>query len=142
MSKRKKIALLMGALLGAALLFACWLWPISLADQLPEETWQSIQVSQCRERSQIWAFSRDSEGWAALETALEQTRVKRRAGKFDGLDESDFQLWLYPQSGSRTVVYVRKNGSIAVAPEGDFDHYRYYDSGEELYRQLTNLLAK
>lgn len=142
MSKSKKRGILMLALvvLGAVLAWACWQRPLSLAQQLPEKTWQTIRVSRGLERLQTWEFSQGSEVWGEWNALLEQTRVTRWAGKLYGLDEKDFELCLYPESGSRTVVYLKENGTIAVAPEGDFDHYQYYDSGEELFCQLTRLL--
>lgn len=142
MSKGKKRRILMPvlAVLCAA---AAWLWwqrPLSLAQQLPETAWKTIRVSRGLEQPETWEFHRGSEAWAELTAGLEQTRVTRRSGKPDGLNEDDVELWLYPKAGSRTVVYVKESGSLAVAPAGDFDHYRYYDGGKALFRQLTQLL--
>ena len=142
MSKGKKRRILMLALAVLAAVLA-WLWwqrPLSLAQQLPETTWKTIRVSRGLEQPETWEFHRGSKAWAELTAGLEQTRVTRRTGKPDGLDEDDFELWLYPETGSRTAVYVKESGTMAVAPEGDFDHYQYYDSGEELFSRLIRLL--
>ena len=142
MSKGKKrvILILLLAVLGAALVWGFWQQPLSLAQQLPETEWKTIRVNRGLEHPQTWEFLQGSDVWDEFNAALEQTSVTRWAGKVYGLNEVDFELFLYPESGSRTVVYVKENGIIAVASEGEFDHYQYYDSGEELFQQLSKLL--
>ena len=50
-----------------------------------------------------------------------------------------FQIMLKKGLPYPTMVYVEANGQIHVAAELDFDHWKNYEGGQELYTYLSIL---
>lgn len=72
--------------------------------------------------------------------AVSEAKVTR-ASKNSHLDDSYFQLYLRPEKGYPTVVYVNQNGRLQIAANMDLDHYEYYEGGENLYKALESICA-
>lgn len=112
-----------------------WSRELPLTEALPDEQWRSIRLlsgdadSDARE----WEISASVD---AVLSAVTEARVFR-TGRRPSLTDRYFQLYLYPETGYPTVLYVTSSGGILAAENGDFDHYRYYQSAVDLYGTLS-----
>lgn len=132
---KKGIILIAVILLVSTGVWLYWTREMPLADALPDEKWDSIRLflgdvdSETRE----WEVSASAD---AVLSAISETRVSRTGRKIR-LTDRYFQLYLYPEIGYPTVIYVTSSGGIMVAANMDFDHYQYYKCTTELYVTLS-----
>ena len=137
-SKRSFLLILVICLLAVALWFY-WEQSFSLASVLPEEQWirAEIWVGDPGIGDTKWEGEIDLN---ALLMEMEQTHVTR-GPDFPGMTQPYFRLTLYKGEAYPTIICVVKNGQISVAKELDFDHYKYYEGGEELYIALQKMIV-
>ena len=139
MTKAKKsgIVLLMIALVIGGLWFY-WERPLSLGDLIPREAWTGLDLLQ-DDAAGTGAFITFLD--PPLEEILTQIQATRvtRAPKDRLLEEKHFQIMLKKGLPYPTMLYVEENGQIHVASELDFDHWKNYEGGEELYTYLSIL---
>ena len=131
------IALCVLLLLGVSL-WLYWETDLPLMEQIPDEEWVKLEFS-------IGEPGADEYGIIppaldAVLTAIADTRVTRHS-EIRGLSYPYFRLVLYKGEAYPTLIYVQENGWVTIAEELDFDHYRYYEGGEELYQALLKLTA-
>ncbi|MGN1283728.1 MAG: hypothetical protein ACI4TY_00305, partial [Candidatus Limosilactobacillus intestinavium] len=136
MSRFQKTVL--GFLTAVLVILCAWAWwerEIPLTDLLPDTAWTEVRLlagdMNSQEREQELAQPPLEE----ILTAISEARVTRDT-KNSHLDDNYFQLYLSPEEGYPTVIYVNQNGRIQIAAEMDLDHYQYYEGGESLYKAL------
>ena len=136
MSKSKKILIaVMAACLILSGLWLYWEWEMPISDLIPEEKWMRLELRQEEEAGT--GLQRELE--VPLEPVLAQmkeTRVTRRR-EDRSLDEGRVQLLLYKGEAYPTMLYAEPDGTIHIAEELDFDHWKCYEGGEELYEFLV-----
>ena len=135
--KNTGIAILVLALVIGSLWFY-WEWPISLGDLIPQEAWTGLELLQ-DDATHTGAYITFQD--PPLEEILIQLQATRvtRAPKDRLLEEKHFQIMLKKGLPYPTMLYVEENGQIHIAAELDFDHWKNYEGGEELYRYLSIL---
>lgn len=137
---KKGTILIAAILLVSTGVWRYWTREIPLADALPDNKWNSIHLflgdvdSKTREREV--SASAD-----AVLSAISETRVSR-TGRKTGLTDRYFELYLYPEKGYPTVIYVTSSGGIMAAANMDFDHYQYYRGATELYVTLSKITVE
>ena len=140
MSKGKVLLIAVGVLLILSLsAWIYWETPLSLADRLPQERWVSLEFAVGDPG--IEEYGIQPPALEAVLDAIGETRVSRYS-ELEGLYYPYFRLLLYKGEAYPTLLYVQKNGWITLAEGLDFDHSRYYEGGEELYRALMELVAE
>lgn len=140
MSKGKKVIILLAALsLLVTGLIVYRRREIPLTDVLPDGDWTGVLLIQGDpdDPEREWEVPVPADGVLG---AVSAARVTRGGGK-PRLSDGYFQIKLYRATGDATVLYVDARGEVAVAANMDFDHYRYYTGGEELYEALSALSA-
>lgn len=139
MSKGKilLIALCVLLLVGVSL-WLYWETELPLMEQIPDERWVKLDFSVGEPGVEEYGITPP-----ALEdvlSAIADTRVTRYS-EIRGLSYPYFRLLLYKGEAYPTLIYVQENGWVTIAEELDFDHYRYYEGGEELYQALLELTS-
>ena len=139
MTKPKKtgIAVLVLVLVIGAL-WLYWEWPHSLGDFLPKEAWTGLDLLQDDATNTGAFITFQNPPLEEILIQLQATRVTR-APKDRLLEEKHFQIMLKKGLPYPTMLYVEENGQIHVASELDFDHWKNYEGGEELYAYLSIL---
>lgn len=137
MTKAKKtaIALLVLALLIGGLWFY-WERPLSLGDLIPQEAWTGLELMQDDATNTGAFITFRNPPLEEILTQIQATRVTR-APKDRLLEEKHFQIMLKKGLPYPTMLYVEENGQIHVAADLDFDHWKNYEGGEELYIYLS-----
>ena len=139
MTKAKKTgAVFLATMLLISLLWCYWEWPMSMASLLPEENW--VRAELCW-GSGISSYHVPEFENPELDKLLSQMDVVKlnRAEARNYLDDRYFQIILYKGKSYPTMIYVGDAGNVQIARELDFDHWKNYEGGEELYRYLSNL---
>lgn len=140
MSKVKKILIVV--LVPLLLAMASWLYwetEISLTELIPDEQWTKVQlfIGDPGVGETEWEDTLSLEDILA---AVNQTKVTR-GPEFPGMLQPYFRLYLIHEDGYPTAITVVENGQVSIAAELDFDNYRYYEGGEELYQALLELTS-
>lgn len=137
---QKAIPRLLIVMLVVLCAWAYWEREIPMSDLLPDADWTGVRIlmgdTDSLEREQEYA----QPPLEKILAAVSETRVTRGT-KNSYLDDSYFQLYLCPEKGYPTVVYVNRNGRLQIAADMDFDHYQYYEGGESLYKALESICA-
>jgi hypothetical protein len=139
MSKAKMllIAVCVLLLLGVSL-WLYWETDLPLMEQIPDEQWAKLEISVGDPGEGDTKI--DPPALESVLTAIADTQVTRHS-EIRGLSYPYFRLLLYKGEAYPTLIYVQENGWVTIAEELDFDHYRYYEGGEELYQALLKLTA-
>lgn len=121
-------------------LYLYWETEIPLTNMLPDEDWTKVQlfVGDPGVGESEWEGALAPEDILA---AVNQTKVTR-GPEFSGMSQPYFHLYLIHENGYPTTITAVENGQVAVAIEMDFDNYRYYEGGEELYQALLALTSE
>ena len=134
---------ILGFLMAVLVIAGIWAWwerEIPLMDLLPDTAWTSVRLltgdANSPEREQKLAEPPLEDIFAAVSEA-KVTRASRNSHLYD----NDFLLYLYPEKGYPTVVYVNQNGRLQIAANMDLDHYQYCEGGENLYKVLESICA-
>ena len=139
MSKAKKTGIVMFLLvLAAAILWLYWERPLSLGERIPQEAWVRMELNRDDGTNTGDYVVFQEPPIDEILNQIQATRVNR-AQKDRLLEGNYFQLLLYKGEAYPTMLYVEENGQIHIAAELDFDHWKNYEGGEELYRYLSNL---
>ena len=135
--KKTGIAVLVLALVIGGL-WIYWERPLSLGALIPQEVWLRLELQQDDGANTGDCVKFQEPPMEDILTQIQATRVTR-AEKDRLLGEKYFQLLLYKGESYPTMLYVEENGQIHVAAELDFDHWKNYEGGEELYTYLSIL---
>lgn len=132
---------ILGFLMAVLVIVGIWAWwerAIPLMDLLPDTAWTSVRLlvgdTNSPEREQELAEPPLED----ILTAISEAKVTR-ASRNSHLDDNYFLLYLCPQKGYPTVVYVNQNGRLQIAANMDLDHYQYCEGGENLYKALESI---
>ena len=138
MTKKKKITLLCCVL--ALMLSSLWIYwerPMTMDRLIPEEAWGKVELHYGAVEN-AWkevAFEDPD-----LDRILSQMNAVRltRAGNRSFLDDQYFQIILYHGKPYPTMIYVGCTGSVQIARELDFEHWRCYEGGGDFYNWLQS----
>lgn len=136
-AKRIGISLCVLALVIGGLWFY-WERPLTLGDLIPQEEWVRLELKQDDATNTGTYITFQEPPMDKILMQLKATRVTR-AEKDRLLSGKYFQLLLYKGVSYPTMLYVEENGQIHIAAELDFDHWKNYEGGEELYIYLSIL---
>ena len=115
-----------------------WERPLSLGDLIPREAWTDLELLQDDATNTGTYVTFQDPPLDKILIQLQATRVTR-AAKDRLLVGKYFQILLHKGESYPTMLYVEENGQIHVAAELDFDHWKNYEGGEELYTYLSIL---
>ena len=137
MTKVKKIAALICVL--AFLIGGLWFYweqQLIIGDLIPDSTWTRLELRKGTAAGSGEEIVYD----APLEPLL--TRIKAASVTRDEenrlLSDQHFQIILYNGNTYPTMLYVKSNGEVHIAVQLDFDHWKHYEDGEELYAFLLD----
>ena len=136
-AKKTGIAVLVLALVIGGLWFY-WERPISLGELIPQEEWTGLELLQDDAANTDAHLTFQEPPLEEILIRIQATRVTR-AAKDRLLGGKYFQILLKKGLPYPTMLYVEENGQIHVAAELDFDHWKNYEGGEELYTYLSIL---
>ena len=138
MSGKKKLLIILLALLPFLGDYLYWILPRRLDADLPETVYGSTKadLTYYDEWFIPWGIQVDDAMLSEILDGLRQTEVTRRP-KFGTMLEPFFSLYLYYPDGYARMAVV-ENGDIILTPDMRSDRQFYYDGGEELYQYLKN----
>lgn len=115
-----------------------WERPISLGKRIPQEAWSGLELLQDDATNTGTFITFQAPPLDEILDQIQATRVTR-ASKDRLLEGKHFQIILKKGLPYPTMLYVEENGQIHVAADLDFDHWKNYEGGEELYAYLSIL---
>lgn len=115
-----------------------WERPISLGERIPQEAWSGLELLQDDATNTGTFITFQAPPLDEILNQIQATRVTR-ASKDRLLEGKHFQIILKKGLPYPTILYVEENGQIHVAADLDFDHWKNYEGGEELYVYLSIL---
>lgn len=115
-----------------------WERPISLGERIPQEAWSGLELLQDDATNTGTFITFQAPPLDEILDQIQATRVTR-ASKDRLLEGKHFQIILKKGLPYPTMLYVEENGQIHVAADLDFDHWKNYEGGEELYAYLSIL---
>lgn len=138
MPRQKKLLVIAAVLLLLLGDYLYWTIPFSLGKAVPNENWNGAQLWYYDEHFDMQEIPIAETALQQLLTCLKTEKVTHRP-RFRGMSQPYFQLYLYHGEGYPCSVTIVENGDISIAAEFDTDHRTYFDSGEELYRNLLSM---